>query len=107
MGSDAHDLQKDLKIYKAVYIGLLVLTVITVAVNFIHLSQWHIALPIIVALLIAIYKASLVAGYFMHLKTEKKLIIWIVIFALFLFVSLILLLIGGQYSLFEGAYYVP
>lgn len=107
MAADSHDLTKELKIYKAVYIGLLVLTVVTVGVNFVPLANWHIWLPIIVALAIAIYKASLVAGYFMHLKSERKIILVLVAFALFLFVSMILLIVGSQYSLFEGAYYVP
>jgi cytochrome c oxidase subunit 4 len=106
MSSDSHDLKKELKIYKAVYWGLLFLTVITVAVNFVHLSHWHVALPIIVALIIASYKASLVARYFMHLKTEKPLILWVVFAALFFFVAMIVLILAGQYSLFEGAYYV-
>jgi cytochrome c oxidase subunit 4 len=49
----------------------MVLTVVTVAVSRLHLS---VPLAVTVALFVAIVKGSLVAGYFMHLVSEKKLI---------------------------------
>ena len=74
----AHDISKSIRKYVLVFIALLVGTVITVAVSRptvahalgIH-SMW---LTITVALLIASVKAFLVAGYFMHLISEKKMI---------------------------------
>ena len=47
------------------------LTLITVAVSYLHLG---VGVAITVALIIATVKASLVASYFMHLISEKKLI---------------------------------
>ena len=47
------------------------LTIVTVAVSYLHLAA---PMAIAVALFIATIKGSLVACYFMHLISEKKLI---------------------------------
>ncbi|MCB1200358.1 MAG: cytochrome C oxidase subunit IV family protein [Leptospiraceae bacterium] len=57
-----------------VFLGLLVLTGITVYVAK-NINFGSLALNITVALAIATLKATLVALYFMHLKWESKLII--------------------------------
>jgi cytochrome c oxidase subunit 4 len=49
--------------------ALLVFTVITVAANLVHLP---VAAAIVVALIIASMKASMVAAVFMHLSHEKR-----------------------------------
>lgn len=54
--------------YLAVFVGLLVLTVVTYAVSFADLGAG--ALP--VAMFVATIKASLVIAYFMHLKYEDR-----------------------------------
>ena len=96
-------LKKETKKYWIVGISLLVLTVVTVAVSYLKVG---VALAIVLALLIATFKGSLVASFFMHLIEEKKLIYWILIFTLFCFLSMVLLIIAGQYDLFEGSRYV-
>lgn len=71
MSDHAGDLQKHLKIYIGVFVALLVLTVLTVLASYIDLStKGNVAL----ALIIAAFKATLVAGYFMHLNSEKSTI---------------------------------
>jgi cytochrome c oxidase subunit 4 len=62
---------KQKTIYIAVGAALMVGTIVTVAAASVHLG---IVVGIIVALIIATVKGSLVAGYFMHLFSEKKLI---------------------------------
>lgn len=57
-----------MKVYLGVGAALFVLTAITVAISFIHLGGWN----VVVALLIASIKASLVALVFMHLFYDKK-----------------------------------
>lgn len=57
-------------IYVIVWGGLILLTVLTVAVSYANLGVMN----IVVALLIASVKASLVALYFMHLKSESRLV---------------------------------
>jgi cytochrome c oxidase subunit 4 len=73
--------------YIIVWGSLLVLTVVTWAVSYIHLGLFN----AVVALTIASVKASLVALFFMHLKNEKELV-WA--FALFPLGFLGLLIIG-------------
>ena len=56
--------------YFIVYAALIVLTVVTVLVSYVNLGL----LNVVVALLIASVKASLVALFFMHLKSEDRLV---------------------------------
>jgi cytochrome c oxidase subunit IV len=65
------DIDKHVRIYITVFVALMVLTIITVAI-----ARFHLPVPIAVtvALLVATVKGSLVACYFMHLISEKKLI---------------------------------
>ena len=67
----AADIDRHVRVYITVFVTLMVLTIVTVAV-----SRYHLPVPIAVtvALLVATIKGSLVACYFMHLISEKKLI---------------------------------
>ena len=70
-GDHAVDIDKHVRVYITVFVALMVLTIVTVAV-----SRFHFPVPIAVtiALIVATIKGSLVACYFMHLISEKKLI---------------------------------
>ncbi len=57
-------------LYAVVWIALLVLTATTVAVSYVNLGVFN----VVVALVIASVKASLVALFFLHLKDENKLV---------------------------------
>lgn len=86
MAHTAADIQAHVRTYYKIFGTLLVLTVVTVAVSYLHMP----VLPaVIVALIIASFKAALVAAYFMHLKGEKQFIYWSLyvtaIFFVFLF----------------------
>jgi cytochrome c oxidase subunit 4 len=77
--------------YVAIFLTLVVLTIVTVGVAFIGLKQeWQ---KVLLALLIASIKASFVVLYFMHLKFEGKLIYLILLvpvtFCIILVVSLL------------------
>ena len=88
--SEAHsseDLKKHVRAYILVFVSLMVLTVVTVAVYYVHLP---VPAAIGVALLIASVKGSLVACYFMHLISEKKLILWVMLLTVAFFVVLLL-----------------
>lgn len=81
------EVQKHVKTYVMVFAGLLVLTGVTVGVFYLHLE---IAAAIVVALIVASVKGSLVACYFMHLISERSLIFWILgLCALFFLVLLL------------------
>ena len=72
--NDAHaEVNKHVKIYIAVFAALACFTIITVAASRVDLGA---GVNVGVALLIAAFKASLVAAIFMHLKWEKSISIW-------------------------------
>src|SRR5215475_11944575 len=86
--SDPAEIQKTVKTYWMIGAALYLGTIITVAVNQIHLA---VPLAITVALIIAATKGSMVATIFMHLSHEKKwiygsLLLTVVFFIVLLFV---------------------
>jgi cytochrome c oxidase subunit 4 len=84
----AADIDRHVRVYITVFVALMVLTVITVAISYLDLS---IAMAVAVAMLVATVKGSLVACYFMHLLSEKKLIHAVLILTAAFFVALLLL----------------
>ena len=72
-------------IYIRVFIALGVLTVITVAVSYLDVSFIE---AFFIAMTVATIKGSLVLGYFMHLITERQMIIWILVATLVSFIIL-------------------
>lgn len=76
-------------IYKKIGGVLLVCTVITVIISWLPIKT--VAAIVALGLLVATFKASLVAAIFMHLNNEKKIIYWTLILCAALFVPLILL----------------
>ena len=84
----AVDIDKHVRIYITVFVVLMVLTIVTVAV-----SRYHLPVPVAVsvALLVATIKGSLVACYFMHLISEKKLIYAVLALTAFFFIVLLAL----------------
>ena len=93
--AEAHDdhgspeaIRRQTKLYVMVFASLMALTVITVAVSYLHLQP---PLAILVALMIAGIKGSMVAAYFMHLISEKKAIYAILALTVAFFVVLMLM----------------
>jgi cytochrome c oxidase subunit IV len=88
MGDHAADIDKHVRVYIIVFVALMALTIITVAVSYLHLPT---RTAIAVALFVATIKGSLVACYFMHLISEKKLIWAVLGITAFKFLALIAL----------------
>ena len=82
--SEHHDIGPKTLIY--VWVALTIMTVITVYVATVDFGR---ALNIIVAMVIASIKASIVAYYFMHLKFEDKLTWVYALYPMFLLFLLI------------------
>lgn len=80
------DVKRHVKIYVRVFAALAALTVLTVAVSYVH---FPLAVAIAVALFIATVKGTLVATFFMHLKGEKKIIWAILVLTFFFFLFLL------------------
>ena len=95
---------KHSKKYVGVGVALFLLTAITVAVNKLNVG---ITLAIFIALLIATFKGSLVASFFMHLASERKLIHILFLSTLLLFITLLGLILLGKFDVYEGLTYVP
>ena len=100
-----HDHSKQKKIYWVIFVALLVGTVITVALNYQHFDSM--AKTIAIALFVAVVKASLVAGFFMHLISEKKAIYTILASTVFFFVAMMYLFIWSRDQMPAGTEYLP
>jgi cytochrome c oxidase subunit 4 len=85
-GHDSHDVSKAVRTYLLVFGALIVGTILTVWASFINFGTP--SMNIVVALIIATVKAGLVAGFFMHLLDERKLIYGVLGATVFFFVGL-------------------
>lgn len=99
---DAHDtvaFKKHVRQYIAVFVALMVATVLTVAVSYVHFGaeDSHVG-NVTVALIIAGAKAALVAGFFMHLVSEKRSIYTMLATTGIFFIALIFLTIASYYD---------
>src|SRR4029453_18035130 len=85
---DPAEIDRHVKIYITVFVVLMVLTIVTVAISYLHLP---VAMAVTIALIVATIKGSLVACYFMHLISEKKLIYGVLALTFAFFVVLLAL----------------
>jgi cytochrome c oxidase subunit IV len=84
----AADIDRHVRVYITVFVALMALTIVTVAISYLHLP---VPLAVTVALLVATVKGSLVACYFMHLISEKKLIYAVLALTAAFFIALLTL----------------
>src|SRR5512141_1041272 len=89
-----HDVHAEVRRYLTVFACLLFGTIATVGAYYLHLPS--VALTIAVALFIATVKAFLVAGFFMHLISEKKMIYGIMGATVFFFIGLMYLTVWSM-----------
>ena len=87
-GHTVEEIKKETRGYILVFVALAALTVITVAVSYLKLS---VGAAIALALFIATIKGSLVACFFMHLISERKLIYSVLILTVVFFIALMVL----------------
>ena len=96
MHSDPESIRKSVRGYLMIGAALFAFTVITVAVN-----QVHLAVPaaITVALIIASMKGSMVAAVFMHLKAERQ---WIYGALILTVIGFLILMTVPMFTLMDG-----
>lgn len=88
-GHSPEEIRKHIRFYLGILCALGVLTLVTVLV-----SYWHIGPPdsqkanIIVGMIIASVKASLVALFFMHLSSERRTIYRVLVFTVIFVIGL-------------------
>jgi len=92
-GHSAEDIKKETRVYILVFVALAALTLVTVGVSYLDLSG---GAAVGLALLIATIKGSLVAAYFMHLLSERKLVYAVLLLTVVFFVALLFLPLGGH-----------
>jgi len=83
-------IRAEMRVYLTVFFGLAALTAVTVGA-FYALKGFPVRTAIIVALIIASIKGFLVAGFFMHLLSEKKVIYGVLILTVVFFIFLMTL----------------
>ena len=81
-----------LSIYIGIFTALLVLTGTTVAVAFVDLGPFN----VVAALTIAVFKATLVVLFFMHVKYSPRLT-WLVVIGSIFWLGLLLAMTAGDY----------
>jgi cytochrome c oxidase subunit IV len=82
------------RIYYFVFFSLLILTVLTWQIAYIDLGRWN----TVVALVIAVFKAGLVAMFFMHLRWSASMMRLVVFAAIFWLAILITLTVGDFFT---------
>jgi cytochrome c oxidase subunit 4 len=92
------DIDRHVRAALLVFGALLLLTGFTVAAWTLHLPTRS---AITLALLIAVAKGSLVAGWFMHLVSERRLIYWVLALTAAFFVPLLLIPVLTSSSAFR------
>lgn len=80
--NDPEHVRAEIRRYLIVFGALAVLTIITVAISQFHLPTWQ---AVTLALVVATVKGSLVAAFFMHLISERKLIYAVLVLTVFFF----------------------
>jgi cytochrome c oxidase subunit 4 len=95
MSDHSDDVSKHIRGYLIIGGTLIIGTVLTVLASYVDLGHhWNIVL----ALVIASVKASLVALYFMHLISEKQLIYTVLGFTAFFFIGLMFITIAAYHD---------
>ena len=82
------------RLYILVFAALIGLTALTTSVAFIDLGKWN----TLVALAIAMCKASLVVLFFMHLRWSSGLVRMVVLAALMWFAILVTLTLSDEFT---------
>jgi cytochrome c oxidase subunit 4 len=99
----SEDVKKHLRLYIGVFVALLAGTLLTV-----WAWTWHfesVAVTVALAMFIATIKAFLVAGYFMHLMSEKKTVYAILLTTVFFFVGMMFLIVWSRDEMPRGTVY--
>jgi cytochrome c oxidase subunit 4 len=82
------------KLYLLVFAALIVFTALTTAIAYVNLGKWN----TVVALAIAVSKASLVALFFMHLRWSSSLLRMVVLAAVMWFAILVVLTLSDEFT---------
>ena len=91
--AEVERVREHVRVYVMVFAALAVLTIVTVAISYLDLPTSY---AIGIAMVVATVKASLVALYFMHLISEEKVILWLLLLCAAFFAVLMFLPVGTE-----------
>jgi heme/copper-type cytochrome/quinol oxidase subunit 4 len=74
--NNVESIKKEIRGYVVIFIGIVSLSLTAVLIHYLHLPLMAM---IVLTILIAAVQVFLAAGYFMHLISEKKLVLYIVL----------------------------
>ena len=94
--SNSKNIKEEINQYIKIFIALGVLTVITVGIAYIEVGKMWIA--VLLAMIVATMKGTLLAGFFMHLFHEKKIIYLFLGITLVLLCALFFITFGSVYN---------
>ena len=86
-GHTVEEIRGEIRRYWIVGLALFLLTIVTVAVSYLDVSQ---GMAVVIALIIAALKGGLVAAVFMHLISERQAIYSLLILTVFFFLVLMI-----------------
>ena len=89
------DIDRQVRTYIIIFATLMALTFVTVAISRLHLP---VPAAVALALIVASIKGGLVAAYFMHLISERKLIYWVLWFTVSCFIAVLLLPLWSHFD---------
>jgi len=98
-GSSAHPVehQSHRATYVSVFLTLGMLTVFEVFIPHVYASGWDGTLKMLLLCSLAIFKAGLVAAFFMHLKYEFKWLRWIAYAPIYMGFAVIIIMLETVY----------
>ena len=89
--AETREFKQHIRKYVLVFVALGILTFVTVAISYLDVS---VGTAIVLAMIVASVKAGLVAGSFMHVASEERVIHWLLgVSAAFLFFLFLLPLV--------------
>ena len=106
--SDDHSheaIKKHVRTYIVIFVALLVGTLVTVGLNSLDFARFWVTVSI--ALFVATIKAALVAGFFMHLISEKKAVYAVLVTTVCFFAAMMYLTVWGRFQVPRGSEFIP
>jgi caa(3)-type oxidase subunit IV len=103
-GDHADDVQHHIRSNIKAFVALLVLTGLTVAVSYLNVG---VGIAIVIALVVASVKSSLVGGFFMHLIGENRSIYALLLLAAFFFSAMMGLFVWSHAEPLTGTTVAP
>ena len=96
--ADAHEAHGPTRsTFVTIWLVLAFLTVVELFVPHVYAAPWNQHTKMILLVLLAVSKATLVAAYFMHLKWEKRWLRWIAAMPVYMGIFAVLLMCEEAY----------